>query len=131
MLATFKAYYVPVLYSIVGIFLAMNVLGLLSGSWISLLPIAIQASVIVSVYMRKPWAYVIVRVWAAICIIAGGAIWLAVLLRGGEIVQPAARVVCQTLLLLVGVPLYKYAKVVLSQRVRMDEALQPIQRQDI
>jgi hypothetical protein len=111
---------VPALYATLGILLATNLLGLLGGAWIKLLPIAIQMSIIASVYTCKAWAYVAVRVWSAICIFSGTAFWLAVLLRGGEFSQTPAFMTFETLLLLMSVMFFKGAKVVLSKRVHLD-----------
>ena len=122
MQSKFETYYVPALYSTVGILLALNLLGLMSGIWITLLPIAIQISIIFSVYTRKTWAYLVVRVWSAICIFSGAALWLAVLLRGGEFSHSGGYMVFQTLVLLLGVLFFKSAKAVLSERAHMDAA---------
>lgn len=124
-------YYVPALYSIFCIFMAINVLSLVSGSWIALLPIALQTLIIVAVYTRRSCAYLVVRAWAAVLIFSGVGLWLAVLLRGGgEIVQPARNVVWQTLLLFIGVPTFRYAKAFLSQRVRSDVQAQQVHHLD-
>lgn len=125
----YEAYYVPALYVTVGILLAINLLGLMGGAWITLLPIVIQTSIIASVYACKTWAYVAVRVWSVICIFSGTALWLAVLLRGGEFSHTAGYMVFHTFLLLVSVIFFKSAKVVLSKRARID-AVSPEVHQD-
>jgi hypothetical protein len=96
----------------------------MTGAWIALLPIVIQTPIVASVYACKGWAYVAVRVWSAICLFSGAALWLAVLLRGGEFSHSAGYMVFQTLLLLLSAIFFKGAKVVLSKRARMDEASQ-------
>lgn len=117
----YETYYVPALYVTLGMLLVVNLLGLMGGAWITLLPIVIQISIIASVYACKTWAYVAVRVWSAICIFSGMALWLAVLLRGGELSHSAGYMVFQSLLLLISVIFFKGAKVVLSKRIPMDE----------
>jgi 4-amino-4-deoxy-L-arabinose transferase-like glycosyltransferase len=127
----YETYYVPALYATVGILLAVNLLGLMGGAWITLLPIVIQISIVVSVYARKTWAYVVVRVWSAICILSGTTLWLAVLLRGGEFSQPAGYMVFQTLLLPMSFIFFKSAKVVLSKRVHRDAAPREVHQEQI
>ncbi|WP_445145051.1 hypothetical protein [Dyella sp. Tek66A03] len=124
MLARYDKYYVPALYVTVGILLARNALTLASGEWLALLPIGIQATVVWTVFQRKPWAHLIVRIWAAICIVAGASLWLAVLLRGGEIVEPMGRVEFSTFLLIVGLFFMRRAKTVLSPQISGFEAAQ-------
>jgi hypothetical protein len=126
----YAACYVPALYATVGIFLTVNLLALMEGIWITLLPIALQTLVIMSVHACKTWAYVVVRVWSAFCVVSGTAFWLVVLLRGG-FSHSAGYTVYETLLLLMGVFFFKNAKVVLSERVHMDAGLQAMRQEDI
>jgi hypothetical protein len=127
----YETYYVPALYWIVGLFLGINMLSLMGGAWIALLPITIQASIIVSVYARKPWAYVVVRIWSALCIFSGVTVWLAVLLRGGEFSRSAGYMAFETLSLFMGVMFFKNAKAVLSQRVCTGATSQQVHHDEI
>ncbi|WP_233841720.1 hypothetical protein [Dyella sp. 2HG41-7] len=127
----FEKFYVPALYATVGSLLAFNISVMAGGAWTALLPITIQALIIVSVMTRRSWAYIVVRIWSAICIVGGASIWLAVLLRGGEFSHSAWYMTYQTLALLLGVIFFKYAKAVLSQEVRVDVSPQQIDQQEV
>jgi len=106
------AYVEQVLYWTVGICLYLNALSLLSGNWIALLSIAIQALVVASIYFRKSWAYIVVGIWAVMGILSGATFWLAVLLRGGEIVQPVHVIVTSNLSLVMGIYFYRNVKTI-------------------
>ncbi|RDS81786.1 hypothetical protein [Dyella psychrodurans] len=109
-LAKADTYVVKVLYYSMGAFLYLNVISLLSGRWIALLSIAVQALVLISVYFRKTWAYIVVGTWAVVGVISGVTFWLAVLLRGGEIVQPVDRILISNITLILGVYFLRNAK---------------------
>ncbi len=127
----YETHYIPALYTIVGILLVVNLLALMSGAWLALVAIGIQVVIIASVYARKTWAYLVVRVWSAICILAGVLIWLAVLLRGFEFSHSAGYMIFQTLLLLVGLYFFKGAKVALMARGPAETTPPEMHQEDI
>ena len=66
-----EKHFVTALYVILGLLLAINVLTLLSGNLLALLTLAIQLVVLGAVYFHKSWAYIVVRVWEVIAMLAG------------------------------------------------------------
>jgi hypothetical protein len=107
---TVKSCYEPALYVVLGYLLLTNFRQLEDGHWMALLPVAVQGTVIASVALRVRWAYVIVRVWAAISILAGACLWMAILLAGGKMIEPTSVILFRTLGLIVGVFFFTYAK---------------------
>jgi hypothetical protein len=73
--------FVGILYVVAGVYLFFNSLSLLSGQVLALLPITVQLTVLISVYRRTEWAWKVVLAWGAFMIVAGGAHWLAMVLR--------------------------------------------------
>lgn len=86
-MANFKTYYVALLYLVAGVLLITNLVAVISGLLMALLPLSLQVAVLFAVYLRKPWSYVVVVVWSIVGMISGAAMWLAILLRSGDITQ--------------------------------------------
>ncbi|HKZ10435.1 MAG TPA: hypothetical protein VJL61_06990 [Rhodanobacteraceae bacterium] len=99
-----------VLYSALAVFLAINVWALVAGNYFAVIPLCIELVVLVSVYLGKPWAFVAIRVWACVLIIAGVAMWLAVLLDGVAHFHSPARAVVLTIMLVLGLYLLVYSR---------------------
>ena len=105
-----EKHFVTSLYVVLGLLLAINVMALLSGRLLSLLTLAVQFVVLGAVYFRKPWAYIVVKVWAVIAMLAGLAMWLAVLLAGPKYFHSVFHAVSNTLMLIAGFYFFKFAK---------------------
>ena len=93
-----------------GLSLVSATLSLTRGHLIALVPICLNLAAIVTVALRRHWAYFVVWLWSLPSIFAGGAMWLAVLLRGGAFTQTATTVALRTALLLVGFFFAFYAR---------------------
>lgn len=86
-MANFKTYYVALLYLVAGLLLVTNLMAVVSGRLMALLPLSFQVAVLFAVYLRKRWSYMVVVAWSIVGMISGAAMWLAILLRGGAITQ--------------------------------------------
>ena len=106
----FQKAYILVLCVVVGTLLVLNVISATSGEPSSLLPAAIQVAVLVAIYLRKSWTSIAVRVWAAIGMLSGVAMWLAVLLRGGTFTQSTSTIVFRTVMLIICLGFFVFAK---------------------
>jgi hypothetical protein len=111
--STVNTYYLRILYLTVGVFLILNLISLLHGLRSALLAIAFQVLVLASVFTKRSWAYIVVRLWSAFWMFSGISLWLAVLLRG-KIIEPTSYVVFRCFLLIAGFYFFKYAKSALS-----------------
>jgi len=96
--------------AVAGLSLVSAILSLAQAHLVALVPVGLDLVAIVAVALRKHWAYLVVVLWSLPGIFAGGAMWLAVLLRGGTFTQPVATVALRTLLLLVGLFFAVYAR---------------------
>jgi hypothetical protein len=105
-----EKHFVTALYVVVGLFLAINVITLLSGNLLALLALAVQFMVLGAVYFRKPWAHIVVKVWAVIAMLAGLAMWLAVLLDGPKYFHSVFNAVSNTFMIFAGFYFFKFAK---------------------
>ena len=105
-----EKHFVTALYVVLGLLLAINALTLLSGNLLALLTLSIQLVVLGVVYFPKSWAYIVVKVCAAITMFAGFAMWLAVLLGGPKYFHSVFHAVSNTLVLLAGFYFFKFAK---------------------
>lgn len=111
--STANTHYLRILYLTVGVFLILNLISLFNGLRSALVAIAFQALVLASVFTKRSWAYVVVRIWSAFWIFSGISLWLAALLRW-KITEPTSNVVFRSLLLIAGFYFFKYAKSALS-----------------
>jgi hypothetical protein len=111
--------FVGILYLGTGVHLFFNVLALLSGQLVALLPVAVQGAVILSVYLRTEWAWKLVCVWGAFMLIAGGARWLANLIGPEPIEFLSANNLRLTAWLGLGIYLLVFAREFLSERVAL------------
>jgi hypothetical protein len=68
-----------------------------------------------AVYFRKSWAYIVVKVWALIAMLAGLAMWWAVLLDGPKYFHSVFNAVSNTFMLFAGFYFFKFAKRALQQ----------------
>ncbi|WP_458071770.1 hypothetical protein [Rhodanobacter sp. BL-MT-08] len=115
MLTGLQKHFVPALYVVFGLLVAVNTLTLVLGGLRALLPIAIECTVLGAVYFRKPWAYIAVMLWTVIPLFTGAAMWLAVLLDGPKYFHSAIYGVFNTLMFFAGIYFFKYAKPALQQ----------------
>ena len=111
----FQKHFVPSLYVVLGLLLATNFLALVTGHYLALLPLVVQFMVLGAVYFGKPWAHIVVKIWAFIVMLSGLAMWLAVLLDGPKYFHSSVNAVFNTLMLLVGLYFFKFAKPALQQ----------------
>jgi hypothetical protein len=105
-----EKHFVTALYVVLGVFLAINVTTLLLGNLLALLTLGVQVVVLGAVYFRRPWAYIAVKVWAVIAMLAGLAMWLAVLLDGPKYFHSMFHAVSNTLMLFACSYFFKFAK---------------------
>lgn len=110
-----QKHFVPALYVVLGLLLALNMLALVSGRLLALLPLAVQFAVLGSVYLRKSWSYIAVKLWALVVMLSGVAMWLAVLLDGTAYFHSVPNAVFNTFMLLAGFYFFKFAKPALQQ----------------
>ena len=108
--ANLKKHFVPALYVVLGLLLAANIMSLLSGNLLALVSLAVQFAVLGAVYFSKSWAYIVVKLWAFIVMLAGLAMWLAVLLDGPKYFHSVFNAVFNTLMLFAGFYFFKFAK---------------------
>jgi len=108
-------HFVPALYIVLGVLLAINILALVSGRLLALLPLAVQFAVLGSIYLRKSWSYIAVKLWALVVMLAGAAMWLAVLLDGAAYFHSVLNAVFKTFMLLGGFYFFKFAKTSLQK----------------
>jgi len=80
----FDRLYVYSLYLIIGTLMIVNLISLLSGTYLAIIPLVFQGAVIFAVIQEKPWAAKIVVTWAAVAIIGAIASLLAVSLGDSE-----------------------------------------------
>lgn len=113
MRAMFQRSFSISLYTVVGLLLLVNVVSLLTGSYLALIPLGLQLLVLASVYLHKAWAYIVVRIWAVLLVLAGASMWLAVLFGGTSYFHSAGHAVAYTLVLVLGVYFFIYSKPVL------------------
>jgi hypothetical protein len=99
-----------VLYAALAVFLSLNSWALVAGNYTALISLTIEAVVLVSVYLAKPWAYIAVRVWACILIVAGAAMWLAVLFGGVAYFHSLGHAAFEVALLVLGLYFFSYSK---------------------
>jgi hypothetical protein len=104
-----------VLYVALAIFLALNIWALVSGNYFALFSIGVEVVVLVSVYLGKPWAYIAVRLWACILIVAGALMWLAVFIGGFTYFHTFAHAALETVMLVLGWYFFAYSKIGLRQ----------------
>ena len=95
--------------------LATNILSLLSGNLLALVSLAVQFTVLGAVYFGKSWAYIAVKLWAFIAMLAGLAMWLAVLLDGPKYFHSVFNAVFNTLMFFAGLYFFRLAKPALQQ----------------
>jgi hypothetical protein len=106
-----------VLYVALVMFFVLNLVQFASGQFLAALPATVQTVVFISVYTRTPWAHIVIRLWAALLVLSGGLMWLAVLLGGASFFHSAFHASLLTLALVLGVYFFIVARsVALSQR---------------
>ncbi|WP_158755811.1 hypothetical protein [Dyella sp. S184] len=113
--ANLQKHFIPALYVVLGLLLAANIMSLLSGNLLALVSLAVQFTVLGVVYFGKPWAYIAVKLWAFIVMLAGLAMWLAVLLDGTKYFHSVFNAVFNTLMLFAGFYFFNFAKPALQQ----------------
>ena len=117
--STASKVFVAVLYTVAGIYLAFNVLLLLAGSIVALLPITIQLSVLIFVYRRADWIWKLVLAWGVFMMIAGGAHWLTRLLDPMPVDFLSFNNIRLSASLVLGIYFIAYAREHLSARAAM------------
>src|SRR5690606_18469254 len=104
------------IYVALAIFVTLNLLQLASGQLLAALPTTVQIIVFISVYTSKPWAHVVIRLWAVLLALAGGSMWLAVLLGGASFFHSVFNASLLTLALALGVYFFVFAKSVVPSQ---------------
>jgi hypothetical protein len=110
-----KKYYLPTLYVVLALLIFFNVPALVAGRRLAVFVIAVDLAVLVFVYTGSAWAYIVVRIWSMISIIAGVSMWLAVLLAGVAYFYSVLHAVSSTLMLVFGLYFFAFAKQALKR----------------
>jgi hypothetical protein len=110
MLNEMVRFYRRALYASIAILLAMNVATLMNGRFIALIPLSVQCLVLSSVYLKKSWAILVVKVWASLLMVVGLLMWCAVALDGRSHFHSLLEGVVNTLAMIMGWYFFRYAR---------------------
>jgi hypothetical protein len=77
-----KRIYFTLLYLCLILLIATNSIATLNGGMAGELTVLVQLLVLIAALARRAWSRYVVVAWAATCVIAAAALWLAVILRG-------------------------------------------------
>jgi hypothetical protein len=112
----FNKVYFFAIYLFVISSLILNLFNLVSGEFISILPMATLSLVFYCVYNRKSWASTVVKIWSSLLIISGAAMWAAVFFGGETYLHSTSNAAIKTFSMALGVYFFTFANQVLQTK---------------
>ncbi len=74
-------HYIVSLVILLSLFSVSNVLTLVEGRLLSVVPLSIQGLILVLIFAMHRWVVPVIRIWCVLLVAAGGLYWLSVLLQ--------------------------------------------------
>lgn len=114
----FDRFYIASLYVFLGMLIAVNVISIIMGAYLALVPLLVQSMVVFGVRTSKPWAVRAIVVWSVLAIVSGATLWISTWIGGAGNKEPIPMVLLRTSSLFAGIFFVLFAKSVLSRRVQ-------------